>query len=115
LELDQFAAEQQILMAFNYRDLGQVDKATQYCSAVDESYKNMDNQVMIEQAQILLDELNTSQNNILGILPLAYWACWAMNGQKSAVHCLCVRNFPTNWLDLSDTAHKSIPVLSFCN
>ena len=57
LEIPELMAEQQILLAFNYRDLNQNEKALQYCSAALESYKNIGDQAMIERAQILYAEL----------------------------------------------------------
>jgi tetratricopeptide (TPR) repeat protein len=50
-------AQQQALLAFNYRDLNQVDEAIQYCSSALISYKNIGDQVMVEQLQTLLAEL----------------------------------------------------------
>ncbi len=58
LEDHRLAGEQQSLLAFNYYDLDENEKAIQYCTAALESFKNIDDQVMVQRAQRLLDELS---------------------------------------------------------
>lgn len=60
LEEYRLAAEQQILLAFNYRDLDRGEEAVQYCSMALDSFKTMGDQEMIERAQMLLEELKTA-------------------------------------------------------
>jgi tetratricopeptide (TPR) repeat protein len=58
-ELDDIglAGEQQMLLAFNYRDVDQMDKAIQYCQAAIASYKDIRSSEMVERAEALLAEL----------------------------------------------------------
>ena len=51
--------EQQMLLAFNYRDVDQVDKAIQYCQAATASYKDIGGMEMVEKAETLLTELQS--------------------------------------------------------
>lgn len=51
------AGEHQMLLAFNYRDLGQLDRATQYCQAAIASYQDNGDSGMVEKAEALLAEL----------------------------------------------------------
>jgi len=57
LELPELMAEQQILLAFNYRDLDQIANAAKCCAEALETYKSMGDQAMIERAEILYKEL----------------------------------------------------------
>lgn len=57
LEIPELMAEQQILLAFNYRDLGQTENAAKYCAEALETYKTLGDQAMIERAEILYNEL----------------------------------------------------------
>ena len=57
LEEFRLAVEQQILLAFNYRDLNRVEEAVQYCSRAQDSFKTLGDQEMFERAQMLLEEL----------------------------------------------------------
>ncbi|MEJ2598638.1 MAG: tetratricopeptide repeat protein [Anaerolineales bacterium] len=49
--------ENQMLLAFNYRDLGQVDRAIRYCQAAIASYKDNGDSGMVEKVETLLAEL----------------------------------------------------------
>jgi tetratricopeptide (TPR) repeat protein len=51
------AGEQQMLLAFNYRDLGQLDRAVQCCQAAITSYEDIGAAEMVEKAETLLAEL----------------------------------------------------------
>jgi tetratricopeptide (TPR) repeat protein len=53
----QLAAEQQILLAFNFRDLHQNEKAVQSCRAAIETFQSLSNNEMVAQVQGLLAEL----------------------------------------------------------
>jgi len=51
------AGEQQMLLAFNYRDTNQPEKAMEYCKAAINSYEMINNTQFAEQAGLLLSEL----------------------------------------------------------
>jgi tetratricopeptide (TPR) repeat protein len=55
------AGEQQMLLAFDCRDLGQVDKALQYCQAAIASYQETGKPEMVAKAEALLAELQSDQ------------------------------------------------------
>ena len=57
LEDSSLAGEQQMLLAFNYRDLGQLDKAVQCCQEAIASYEDCGASEMVEKAETLLAEL----------------------------------------------------------
>jgi tetratricopeptide (TPR) repeat protein len=51
------AAQQQILLAFNFNDLNQKERAIQFCNAAVNSFENVGDAEMVAQAQALLAEL----------------------------------------------------------
>ncbi len=59
LELEEtaLAGEQQMLLAFNYQDVHNMDLAVQYCQAAVASYQSIEAADMVERAQTLLAEL----------------------------------------------------------
>ena len=59
-ELDEFGltGEQQMLLAFDYKDLNQIDQAIQYCQAAMDSYKKINASDLVEKAQQFLSELS---------------------------------------------------------
>jgi tetratricopeptide (TPR) repeat protein len=57
LEIPELMAEQQILLAFNYRDLGQIEKAVHFCKAGIASYQDIGQTELTAQANTLLAEL----------------------------------------------------------
>jgi tetratricopeptide (TPR) repeat protein len=57
LEDHRLKAEQQVLLAFNHRDMDRIETAIRYCSAALESFKVIEDQTMIERTQVLLKEL----------------------------------------------------------
>ncbi len=59
LEDAKLAAEQQILLAFNFNDLKQREKAIGFCQAAIKSYEIVGDRMMIANAQALLNDLNS--------------------------------------------------------
>jgi tetratricopeptide (TPR) repeat protein len=59
-ELNEFGlvGEQQMLLAFNYHDLNQMDQAIQSCQAAIAAYEKINSASMIEKAQAFLSELH---------------------------------------------------------
>jgi tetratricopeptide (TPR) repeat protein len=57
LENYALAGEQQMLLAFNYRDTNQPEKAKEYCKAAINSYEAVGNLELAEKAGLLLSEL----------------------------------------------------------
>lgn len=56
--------EQQMLLAFNYRDLGQIDRAVQCCQAAIKSYEDSEASEIVEKAESLLAELHEQRKTL---------------------------------------------------
>jgi tetratricopeptide (TPR) repeat protein len=54
------AAEQQILLAFNHRDLHQTTVAVQHCLAARDLYRKVNDLAMVERVELLLNELQAA-------------------------------------------------------
>ncbi len=50
-------AEQQMLLAFNYRDKGEPEKARKYCQAAIQTFESLGYQQMLEKSRLFLAEL----------------------------------------------------------
>ena len=56
------AGEEQMLLAFDYRDLGRLDEAIHYCQAAVVSYQKIEAPELVAKAQVLLAELQSDRN-----------------------------------------------------